>query len=113
MKRILLLAAAAVAASAGNVVAHDGQLSNDTLSKMGLSNMEVMSDEAGMEVRGKFAVSYSNAISFAPFSVTFASGPSADAGNNAAGSFSFSTSYRFFTPVSFATASGFAFSSGF
>jgi hypothetical protein len=113
MNRILLLAAALVAVSAGNVMAHDGQLSNNTLAKMGLSNMEAMSDEAGMEVRGKFAVSFSRAISFAPNSVTFSSGPSADAGANSAGSFSSSISFQGFFPVSFATAGGFAFSRGF
>lgn len=116
MKRILLLAAAVVAVSAGNVMAHDGQLSNNTLAKMGLSNMEAMSDEAGMEVRGKFAVSFSNAISFAPGAFTFSTGPSANAGANVAGSFSSSTSVVFVpfpVPVSFATASGFAFSTGF
>jgi hypothetical protein len=117
MKRLLLLAAAVVAVSAGNVMANDGQLSNDTLAKMGLSNMQSMSDEAGMEVRGLYAVSYSNAISFAPNSTAYPSGPSANSGANFAGSFSKSVSIRYYgffpVPVSFATAGGFAYSRGF
>jgi hypothetical protein len=43
---------AVVALFAGQAMAADGNVSNDQLAKMGLSNMQVMSDAQGTAIRG-------------------------------------------------------------
>ena len=48
-----------VALSAGSAFAAEGQIADQTLSKMGLGGMKVMSDEQGMQVRGMAMVSVS------------------------------------------------------
>jgi hypothetical protein len=51
MKYVLPILAI-VALFAGQAVAADGNVSSDILAKMGLSNMQVMSDAQGTSVRG-------------------------------------------------------------
>ena len=51
--------ASLVALSAGSAFAADGQVADQTLNKMGLGGMKVMSDEQGMQVRGMALVSVS------------------------------------------------------
>jgi hypothetical protein len=51
MKNVIL-ALALVALFAAPVLAANGNVSSDMLSKMGLSSMQVMSDEQGTSVRG-------------------------------------------------------------
>ena len=50
--KYVLVTLAVVALFAGQALASDGNLSQDMLSKMGLSSMNVMSDTQGTAVRG-------------------------------------------------------------
>jgi len=50
--KTLLACASLVLLSAGSAFAGDGQVADSTLAKMGLSNMQVMTDAQGMDVRG-------------------------------------------------------------
>ncbi|MBN2579611.1 MAG: hypothetical protein JXB10_11525 [Pirellulales bacterium] len=50
--KYLLALLAVVALFAGQAVAADGNVSNDMLAKMGLSNMQTISDAQGTAVRG-------------------------------------------------------------
>jgi hypothetical protein len=58
MKTVLAFATL-VCLSAGSAFAADNQVADQTLAKMGLGNMKVMSDEQGMQVRGMALVSVS------------------------------------------------------
>ena len=109
MKRMLLVAAALLL-GANNVQAADGNVSKSALAKMGLSGVEVMSDEAGKEVRGKVAIRYG--VSFARSSsavpiVNFNTGPHFDA--NPVASFGASAAvHASVFPVRIAVGTGFS-----
>ena len=66
MKRfVVLLGALVLAFSATSVQADEtGQVSDDALAAMGLSDMEVMSDEEGEAVRGQGAIAFGGSYAF-------------------------------------------------
>ena len=53
MKKGMILAALAVVCGAGSLLAGDGVPSPGKLNKLGLSSMQVASDQEGLDVRGK------------------------------------------------------------
>ena len=121
MKGVLLTAAVAVALSCSQSFAADGNVSNSSLAKMGLSNVKVMSDAEGMQVRGKLAIAWGRASASA-------SGPNASAAvqpgylaifpsfaGGATGATASQTNFIFGFPVSgsSATAAGFSVAGGF
>jgi hypothetical protein len=63
MKTLLSVAALVVFAVAP-AMAGDGHVSHQSLAKMGLSGMQVMSDSQGMAVRGQFAIASGTSFAF-------------------------------------------------
>ena len=64
MKTVLAVLVAAVALSVSSANAEE--MSRSTLAKMGFSNIKVMSDAEGMQVRGKLAIAWTGGVATAP-----------------------------------------------
>jgi hypothetical protein len=78
--KTLLSVAALVVFAVGSANAGDGRVSHQSLAKMGLSSMQVMSDSQGMAVRGQFAIA-----SGTSFAVQFGGGGAAGSINTSTG----------------------------
>jgi hypothetical protein len=90
--KTLLSVAALVVLAGSSAMAADGRVSHQSLSKMGLSGMQVMSDAQGMAVRGQFAIASgtSFAIQFGGGGVAGSVNTSTGVGNKSASQSNFS-----------------------
>jgi hypothetical protein len=68
--KVLLAFATVVALSVTSAFAGDGQVSHQSLSKMGLSSMKAMSDTQGLQIRGMASVAATAGGSFADLGVS-------------------------------------------
>jgi hypothetical protein len=78
--KTLLSVAALVVLAGSSAMAADGRVSHQSLNKMGLSGMTVMSDAQGMAVRGQFAIA-----SGTSFAIQFGGGGAAGSVNTSTG----------------------------
>ena len=67
MKSILAMMILVATMVAAPVMAEEGNLSDATLSSLGLGSLQVLSDANGMEVRGMSSSSQASSLSFASF----------------------------------------------
>jgi hypothetical protein len=67
MKRVIVLAAMVMAMSVASADAEEGNVSKNSLSAFGLSGLQVVSDDAGMSVRGARSFAFVGGVSRSSF----------------------------------------------
>jgi|SRR5579862_7542644 len=101
--KILFALASIVAFSVAPAFAGEGQVSNQTLNKMGLSGMKVMSDQQGMQVRGlsiavvggfSQAASWTRGAEASTTNFYFAAGQHSASGGNLSGAATLNLGYH-------------------